>query len=223
MIHSLDAAKLLDRLSSDLRVSLQILDLSKSITISSMFAHVKVRIFGQYQKIWEISCLRQLSTMGFTTFDESNGEITLISDGLSDLIKNSDNIKKIVIEACDSVPNNPTWDKITWNEIKSQSLKVEKELPVATFVDLTSSYDSSMILESDKNTNLESSKIQDTQNSPIVLEESSGSKKHWINFLLKKNGQGMISSQSRAQLMYLNKEVFLRLPFKMVLSKKKVM
>ena len=151
MNHSLDVTKLLDRLSSDLRVSLQILDLSKNATISSLFAHVKVRILGQYQKIWERSCIRQISTEGFITFDESSGEIVSISGGLSNLIKDSNKIKKIVIEACDVVPNNLTLDKIAWDEIKSQST-IKEELPGPTFVDLTSSYDPSMVLESDKNT-----------------------------------------------------------------------
>jgi hypothetical protein len=122
MTHNLDATKLLDRMCSDLRIAIQVLISSGNddMKLDAVFSHIRVKILGQFQRIWEINCLRQLSDLGYITFNEGRDEIISFIGNLKKLVFDSDKIKEIVIKACDAVPNNPTWDNIAWNEIKSQ-------------------------------------------------------------------------------------------------------
>lgn len=105
MIHNLDADQLVKKLVTDLRISLQMLDLSKSLNIYDVFSTVRFKTLGDHQKIWESNCIKLLVSEGFLLFDESTDVIST-SDKILDFIKDSDKIRQLVIEACDTIPEN---------------------------------------------------------------------------------------------------------------------
>ena len=117
--------KALDMLVADLKIALKRLDSSKKCNLSNVFSHVRKSCLGEYQKDWELSCIRQLAEIGFIIFDETDGAILLMPQGVSHIIKDSDKIWVIVTKAYDAATGSSIWD-----EVKSEPISFEQPTKV---------------------------------------------------------------------------------------------